>query len=117
MSAPARLRPLVAVVFRVPLFVEALTAAFDGLADVQGLRAVDGELDGLLVVLRPDAVVVEGTEEPQLAIDVPVVYVDLERQRVQTLVESDWVVHEIDLSGEGIRNVVLAAMFTGAGRS
>jgi hypothetical protein len=113
MSAPARLRPLVAVVFRVPLFVEALTAAFDGLADVQALRAVDGELAGLLGALRPDAVVVEATDEPLLEMSVPLVHVDLERQRVRLRGADEWAEHEVDLSGEAIRNVVLAAMFVG----
>jgi hypothetical protein len=114
MSAPARLRPLVAVVFRVPLFVEALTAAFDGLADVQGLRAVDGELQGLLAALRPDAVVVEATEEPSLNVDVPLVHANLEHQLVRLHSDDGWVLREIDLSAEAIRNVVLAAMFVRA---
>ena len=71
MSAPARPRPLVAVVFRVPLFVEAVAAAFDGIAEVQGLRAADSALDGLLIALRPNAVIVEGPEEPWFAVEVP----------------------------------------------
>lgn len=116
MSAPARSRPLVAVVFRVPLFVEALAAAFDGLADVQGLRAGDGELVGLLAALRPNAVVVEGPEEPAITLDVPLVHVDLERQAVWLRDAHGWSAREVDLSGEAIRNVVLTAMFAGAER-
>jgi hypothetical protein len=115
-SVPARSRPLVAVVFRVPLFVEALTAAFDGLADVQGVRAVDVELEGLVFALRPDAVVLETSGEPALALEVPLVHVDLERQLVRSRLGSEWVSHRMDISGEAIRNVVLAAIFAGAGR-
>jgi hypothetical protein len=116
MSAPARSRPLIAVVARVPLFVEALAAAFDDLADVQAVRLVDGELEGLLAALRPDAVVVEAGQEPGFTVEVPLLHVDLERQAVRSRAGEDWTQHEIDLSGEAIRNVVLAAMFAEAGR-
>jgi hypothetical protein len=107
--------PLVAVVFRVPLFVEALDAAFDGLADVQGVRRIDAGLEGLLKALRPDAVVVEGPDNLALELFVPVVHVDLERQTVESWVDGAWRGEQVDLSGEAIRNVVLTAMLAGAG--
>lgn len=112
MSALVRPRPLVAVVFRVPLFIEALSAAFEGLADVQALNAADGELQGLLGALHPDAVVVEASDEPAVMVDVPLVHVDLDLQAVRSRTADDeWVRHDIELSGESIRNVVLAAIF------
>jgi hypothetical protein len=113
-SAPVRQRPLVAVVFRVPLFVEGLSAAFDGLADLQALNAADVELAGLVEALSPNAIVVEGSEEPALPLDIPLVHVDLERQKVRVRTARAWVQHEIDVSGEAIRNVVLAAMLAEA---
>lgn len=113
MSLIGRTTPLVAVVFRVPLFVEALAAAFDGIADVQGVRRGDGGLAGLLLALRPDAVVVEGGEGQSFDLLVPVVHVDLERESIESWVDGAWRAEDIELSGEAIRNVVLTAMLAG----
>lgn len=109
----ARQRPLVAVIFRVPLFVEAVAAAFEGLADVQALRSGDVELAGLLAALRPNAVIYEGSQEPLFQLGVPLAHVDLEGEAVRLQVDDMWVRHEIELSGEAIRNLVLSAMFAG----
>jgi hypothetical protein len=114
MSAPARSRPRIAVVARVPLFVEALAGVFDGLGDLQAVRGADAELGGLLAALHPDAVIVEATDEPDLDLGVPLVHVDLERRTVQSRLAGEWTLHGIELSGEAIRNVVLEAMFVGA---
>jgi len=54
--------PLVAVLYRVPLFAEALEGAFDGVADVRAYRT-DGGATGLLKTLEPDAVIFEGEYE------------------------------------------------------
>lgn len=114
MALIGRTTPLVAVVFRVPLIVEALAAAFDGIADVQGVRHGDGGLEGLLRALRPDAVVVEGGEAQAFDLQVPIVHVDLERQTVEVWTDGAWRVEDVDLSGEAIRNAVLTPMLTGA---
>lgn len=110
MLLTARRRPLVAVVFRVPLFVEALTAAFDGLADLQQIRARDGALSGLLQALRPDAVVVEDSQFPELRVSAPILYVDLEAPTVRRLVDGEWHNLDLELSGEDIRNAVFDAI-------
>jgi hypothetical protein len=109
-----RRRPLVAVVFRVPLFVEALAAAFDGLAEVQGVRALDGALGGLLEALRPDAIVVECPEPPALRFAAPLLHVDLEAPSVRQLVDGAWHHLDLELSGEDIRNAVLSAIVSEA---
>jgi hypothetical protein len=51
--------PLVAVLYRVPLFAEALEGAFDGVAEVRAYRT-EGGATGLLKTLEPDAVIAEG---------------------------------------------------------
>jgi hypothetical protein len=113
-SITDRTRPLVAVVFRVPLFVEALAAAFDGLAEVQGVRAGDGALAGLVHALRPDAIVIESPGEPELRVAVPTLHVDLEAASVRQLVVGEWVELDVELSGEDIRNAVLNELVSGA---
>lgn len=110
MNLMDRTRPLVAVVFRVPLFVEAVTAAFDGIAEVQPVRAMDGALGGLLDALRPDAIVAEGIALPTLHWNGPMVQVDLEAQTLSRLEGGVWRPLDLELSGESIRNVVLDSM-------
>lgn len=51
--------PVVAVFCRVPLVAEALTGAFEGMAEVRSFPANDGDTAGVLRWLRPDAVVVD----------------------------------------------------------
>ena len=59
-AAPStRTVPLVAVLYRVPLFAEALEGAFDGVAEMHAYRT-EGGATGLLKTLEPDAVIVEG---------------------------------------------------------
>jgi hypothetical protein len=113
-AAQARQRPLLAVVFSVPLFVEALLAACDGIADVQALRADDAGLEGLLLALRPDAAIVEAAMRPAYTLRGPLVHVELEEQRVSVLTAAGWAEADIDLSGEAIRNLALGAVFAGA---
>jgi hypothetical protein len=69
-------------VSRVPLFVEAMRAAFDGNADVQPISADDVEAHGLLRAFRPDAVIVEGVDLDGEAPDAPFLRVDLTTQAV-----------------------------------
>jgi hypothetical protein len=109
-----RSRPLVAVVFRIPLFVEAIVAAFDGLAEIQGVRAADERLNGLLEALRPQAVVVESARVPEFRTEAVVFQVDLESAAVRQLVEGRWRELDVELSGEDIRNAVLNAVVSQA---
>ena len=76
-----RTRPLVAVLSRVPLFVEALRAAFEGIADVQSVSANDVEAHGLVRAFRPDVVIIEGADSDPIELAVPCIRVSLEAQR------------------------------------
>jgi hypothetical protein len=114
MSA-TRTAPLVLVLYRVPLFVEGLTLAFDGVAHVQALRIDDGGVAGLLAALRPDAVIVEDGDSPLGVVGLPALHVDLGAGQLRTFHEGAW--HELstDLSPEAIRNALLAALVEAPG--
>jgi hypothetical protein len=105
-----RTLPLVAVLYRVPLFVEALIEAFDGLADVQPVKIADSDVGGLLIALRPDALIVEALEVPAAGADVPAVHVCLESGAVRARKDGQWTEVGVDLSPEAIRNALLRAM-------
>jgi phage tail protein X len=109
-SSGVRTLPLVAVLHRVPLFVEALTEAFDGLADVQPVKVGDGDVGGLLEALRPDALIVEAPDVPASAAHVPAVHVCLESSVVRARKHGEWTEVGVDLSPEAIRNALLRAM-------
>jgi len=111
--SPVRTRPLIGVLSRVPLFVEALRAAFDGIADVQPVSADDVEAQGLVRAFRPDAVIVEGAEPVATDLSVPCVRVDLSAQRVSLRSSGEWEVLDVELSPEAIRNVAIAALYGG----
>lgn len=110
---PVRTRPLIAVMSRVPLFVEALRAAFDGVADVQSVSADDVEAHGLVRAFHPDAVIIEGAELDAMGLAVPCVRVELSAQRVSVHNGGDWEPLDVELSPEAIRNVAIAALYGG----
>jgi hypothetical protein len=114
MSAEPRTRPLIAVLYHVPLFVEALDGVFDGLAEVRPVP-VDESAEALVRWLRPDAVVVdEGPVAFALAYgdeaDVPVVHVSLREPEVRTWRDGRWAVDAEDTAPEAIRDVVVAGL-------
>jgi len=109
-ASRVRTLPLVAVLYRVPLFVEALIAAFDGLAEVQPIKMADGDIDGLLAALLPDALIVEALEVPATGADIPAVHVCLESGAVRARKDGEWSEVGVDLSPEAIRNALLRAM-------
>jgi hypothetical protein len=111
--AQVRTRPLIAVLSRVPLFVEAVRAAFDGIADVQAVSAEDVEAHGLVRAFRPDAVIIEGADLNGIAVAVPCVHVELNAQRVSVRRNDLWELLDVELSPEAIRNVVIAALYGG----
>jgi hypothetical protein len=111
--APARTRPLIAVLSGVPLFVEAVTGAFAGIADVQAVSTEDVEAHGLLRAFRPDAVIAEGPAARFLDEAVPAVRVDLQARTVSARRDGEWCVLDVDLSPEAIRNVAVAALYGG----
>jgi hypothetical protein len=104
---------LIAVVSRVPLFVEALRGAFEGIADVQSVSADDVEAHGLVRAFRADAVIIEGTEIDAVDVAVPCVCVELKTQRVSLRSAGEWNRLDIELSPEAIRNVTVAALYGG----
>jgi hypothetical protein len=111
--APARTRPLIAVLSRVPLFVEALRAAFDGIADVQSVSADDVEAHGLVRAFHPNAVIVEGAVEELVAPDLPCVYVDLGAKHVGLRRGEEWLRTDVEVSPQAIRNLVVAELYGG----
>ena len=115
MTAPVRSKPVVLVVFSVPLFVEAFAAASESLADVKALPADDADLPGLIDALRPDAIVVQQAARPSFEAEVPVFHVDLDNRIVSARTEGEWRPVQVDLSAEAIRNQVLSATTVGAG--
>jgi hypothetical protein len=102
--------PLVAVLYRVPLFVEALAAAFDGLADLRAVRRDDRDVDGLLDALKPDALIVQDGDLPGRHDEIPAVRVELEGGAVHARRDGEWTEVGVDLSPEAIRNAVLRTM-------
>jgi hypothetical protein len=112
-TAALRSRPLIAVLSGVPLFVEAMTAAFEGIADVASISADDLHAQGLLRAYDPNAVIVEGCEAGLVGKAVPCVRVDLSTQKVSLRRDGLWTAYEVELSPEAIRNVAVAALYGG----
>jgi hypothetical protein len=116
MTAAARSEPLVAVVCRVPLLYEALTAALDGIASVRRFPA-GGGTSGLLRALRPDAVIVDSQEEADEAAvfaresSAPLVHVSLRDRTVRTLQDGRWEQADGDASPEAIRNIIAGSLY------
>jgi hypothetical protein len=113
-AAGIRTRPLVAVLSRVPLMVEALAAAFSGIADVQAVSTDHVEAHGLVRAFRPDAVIAEGDAIELVDDDMTCVRVDLEAQTVRVRDGvGGWKVVDVELSPEAIRNVTVARLYGG----
>jgi hypothetical protein len=105
--------PLVAVLYRIPLLVEALAAAFEGLAELSAVRRDDSDVDGLIEALKPDALIVEDREVPGRHGQIPAVHVELEGGAVHARRGGEWTQVGVDLTPEAIRNAVLRAMLGG----
>lgn len=110
-------QPLVAVLSRAPLVSEGIAAALDGLADVRHFAA-DGDTDGLLRSVLPDAVVVDSAERAEAAVhfareaDTPLLHLSLREQRLRIYGREGWredVSH--GASSEGIRNALAGALY------
>jgi hypothetical protein len=112
-TSALRTRPLIAVLSGVPLFVEAMTAAFDGIADVASISADDQHAQGLLRAYDPNAAIVEGCEASLVDAAVPCVRVDLATQQVTLRRDGVWAAYDVELSPEAIRNVAVAAVYGG----
>jgi hypothetical protein len=112
-TAALRTRPLIAVLSGVPLFVEAMTAAFEGIADVASISTDDHQAQGLLRAYDPNAAIVEGCEPGLVDSAVPCVRVDLATQSVGLRRDGLWTEYHVELSPEAIRNVAVAALYGG----
>jgi hypothetical protein len=111
-------KPLVVAVCAVPLLHEALTAALEDIADVQGFPAHRGDTIGLLRWLKPDAVVVDEDDEAEAAAlfahesKSPLLHISLKERRLRIMRNGDW--EEAGNGGtspEEIRNILAASLF------
>jgi len=108
-----RTRPLIAVLSRIPLFIEALAATFEGIADVQGVAADNAEVSGLVRAYRPDVVVAEPDVADSVDPLFPCVRIDLRAHELAVRDDGSWQRLEVELSPEAIRNVVVARIYGG----
>jgi hypothetical protein len=115
MTAVTRERPLIAIVYAVPLLAEALAGALDALGECRTFSAGEGDVDGLLRWIRPDAVVVDSWEAAEAAeawartTEVPLAHLTLRPAGMRVLVEGTWESTEADGPDE-IRDVVAGAL-------
>ena len=106
-----------AVVCRVPLLSEALTAALEGLATVHRFPAGRGDTDGLLRALQPDAVVVDSEAEARHAANFAratrstLVHVSLDDQALRVYEDGRWHEADEDASPESVRNALVGGIF------
>lgn len=112
-----RSEPLVAVVCCVPMLGEAVTTAFEGIAEVRRFPAGRGDTAGLLRALGPDAVVVDSEAEANEAAafagetNSPLVHVSLRDQVLRTFVDGRWNQAAEPASPESIRNAIVGGVF------
>jgi hypothetical protein len=116
-------KPLVVAVFAVPLLREALAAALEDIADVQGFPAHRGDTIGLLRWLKPDAVVVDDDDEAEAAASFghesrsPIVHISLAERKLRILRNGGWEEAGKGTAPEEIRNILIAGLFArGEGR-
>jgi hypothetical protein len=115
-------RPLVAVVFSVPLLGEALESALE-FADVRSFSGKGGDILGLLRSLRPDAVVVDredvALDAARYALEqtVPIVRICVHDRALFVFKNGDWspVPSDGDPTPEVVRNVIAGALFARTG--
>lgn len=120
MSEPSRIpgpeRPLVAVIYRVPLACEAIVSALEPVVGTRPFPARIGDVLGLLGSVRPDAIVVDSeVDAEKISLysrihDVPLLHVDLHAQRLLILERGDWRSEET-VTAESVRNAVAGALF------
>ena len=113
-----RKRPLVALVWSLPLVAAALEEAID-FADVRLFEAAGGEMLDLFTQVRPDAVVVESRAAAEAAeayagdSGLPVVYLSPEEGVLRVLGPDGWT--DIDSGGDPgpgtVRNALAGALF------
>jgi hypothetical protein len=115
-------RPFVLVLSRVPLLTEALVDALAGIADVRAAKSPDVDTPGLLRSLRPDAIVVDGSQEAEAAVvyarsaAVPLLHVCLPQQKLRVLEHQGWRDDTAGPTPQALRNALAEAVYRRAPR-
>ncbi len=119
-----RKRPLVALVWSLPVVAAALEEALD-FADVRVFDAANGETLDLFRQLRPDAIVVESSAAAEAAeayaggSGLPVLYLSPQERLLRLLGPAGWT--DIESGGDpgpgAVRNALAGALFAGAGEA
>ena len=108
---------MVAVISRVPLISEALSASLEGIADVRWFSADGADTDGLVRSLQPDAIVVDSDEVARDAqpaattTDAILLQVLLQQGTVRILRDGAWEDTEGPATPEAIRNLIVGAVY------
>jgi hypothetical protein len=115
---PGAERPVVAVLSSVPLLVEGLTEALEGIAEIHVFPALNGDPNGLLHSVKPDAVVVDSEAQAEAAApfvretNATLVHILLGSGRLRVLRSDVWDEDAADSpSPEAIRNIVARAHY------
>ena len=116
-----RTRPLVALVWSLPVVAAALEEAID-FADVRLFDAAGGEIVDLFTQLRPDAIVVESSAAAEAAeayagdSGLPVLYLSTQEHLLRVLRPAGWT--DMENGGDpgpgAVRNALAGALFAGA---
>jgi len=117
-----RQRPLVALVWSLPLVAAALEEAID-FADVRTFAADHGDIVDLLRRLRPDAVVVDDAPAADAASryastrELPVLHLSVRERVLRVLGPAGWVdaTDGADPDSGTVRNALAGALFAGGG--
>jgi hypothetical protein len=119
-SIAGREQPRIALLYTVPLLCEALSSAFENIAEVQSFPAGRADVVGLLRSLRPDAVVVDDAAEADEAQrwtspeGLPLVHISLRERKLRLLRDGAW--EESDgTSAEAIRNLLAGSIYARGG--
>lgn len=115
-----RTRPLIALLWSLPLVAAALEEAID-FADVRTFAAGGGDMLDLLQRVRPDAIVVDSGPAAEAAsafaapLGVPVLHLAVEERVLRVLGSTGWVdASDGDDPDPGtVRNVLAGALFAG----
>jgi hypothetical protein len=105
------------LLLRTPLVLEGLHDELSRVADVRALVVREGEAPGLLVSMRPDAVVVddEGSAEAALAFaraaGAAAIYVRLPERQLEVARGGEWRLEGAEPSSESIRNLLVGELF------
>ena len=108
--------PLVAVVHRVPLVIEAIAEALDGIADVQSFPLKRGNVANLLRAIKPDGIVVDADSSARQAAEytretpTPLVHISVEDHKLRVFENGEW--EEAQKSSpEALRNMLIGSLF------